>query len=113
MAADDIRKRLPRFQSGNVETNLRLRSALEAIARRKGATLAQLAIAWAMTQGARTGVAIVPIPGAKSRTHLGENVRAADIRLAADELDDIDRVVAPGAAAGTRYPAGQMHRLNV
>src|SRR5437660_9035007 len=65
MAADDIRARLPRFESANVEKNLGLRSALEAIARRKDATLAQLAIAWPMAQGKRAGVFIVPIPGAK------------------------------------------------
>jgi aryl-alcohol dehydrogenase-like predicted oxidoreductase len=113
MAAEDIRKRLPRFQSGNVETNLQLRSTLEAIARGKNATLAQLAIAWPIAQGERTGAVIVPIPGAKSRKHLEENIRAAEVRLAAEDLDAIDRHAGPGAAAGTRYPLGQMHRLNV
>ena len=113
MAADDIRARLPRFDSANVEKNLRLRSALEAIARAKNATLAQLAIAWPMALGSRAGAFIVPIPGAKSRQHLEENVRAADIVLTADDLADIDRIVPPGAASGTRYPIGQMHRLNL
>ena len=113
LTADDIRARLPRFESANAEKNLRLRSALEAIANRKYATLAQLSIAWPMAQGARAGAFIVPIPGAKSRKHLEENVRAADIVLTADDLAEIDLIVPPGAAAGTRYPAGQMHRLNV
>jgi aryl-alcohol dehydrogenase-like predicted oxidoreductase len=113
MAADDIRTGLPRFDSANVEKNLRLRAALEAIARRKNATLAQLSIAWPMGQGARAGVFTVPIPGAKSRKHLEENVRAADIALTADDLVEIDRIVPAGSASGTRYPAGQMHRLNV
>src|SRR3954447_11223837 len=113
MAADDIRAQLPRFHSANVENNLRLRSALEAVARRKNATLAQLAIAWPMAQGSRAGAFIAPIPGAKSRKHLGENVRAADIVLTADDLAEIDRIVPHGAASGTRYPIGQMHRLNV
>lgn len=113
MAADDIRKRLPRFQSDNIEKNLQLRSGLEAIASKKNATLAQLAIAWPIAQAARAGVRVVPIPGAKSRKHLEENVRAADVRLSEDDLDEIDRLAAPGAAAGTRYPTGQMHRLNV
>jgi len=54
--ADDIRVRLPRFHAGHVERNLKLRAALEAIARRKGATLAQLAIAWPKAQGARDGL---------------------------------------------------------
>jgi aryl-alcohol dehydrogenase-like predicted oxidoreductase len=113
MAADDIRAQLPRFQSSNVEQNLRLRSALEAIAHRKNATLAQLAIAWPMAQGPRAGAFVIPIPGAKSRKHLEENVRAAEIVLTAEDLAEIDRIVPPGAASGTRYPTGQMHRLNV
>jgi aryl-alcohol dehydrogenase-like predicted oxidoreductase len=113
LADGDIRARLPRFHSGNVEQNLKLRGALEAVGRKKNATLAQLAIAWPMARGARTGTFIVPIPGAKSRKHLEENVRAAEIVLTADDLAEIDRVAPPGAAAGTRYPTGQMHRLNV
>jgi aryl-alcohol dehydrogenase-like predicted oxidoreductase len=113
LAADDVRQRLPRFQSGNIEKNLGLRSALEAIAHSKNATVAQLSIAWPMAQGQRAGVFIIPIPGAKSRKHLEENVRAADIVLTAEDLAEIDRIAPPGAASGTRYPIGQMHRLNV
>jgi aryl-alcohol dehydrogenase-like predicted oxidoreductase len=113
MTADDIRAQLPRFDSANVEKNLPLRSALEAIAHRKNATLAQLSIAWPMARGSRAGAFMVPIPGAKSRKHLEENVRAADIVLTADDLAEIDRLVPPGAASGTRYPIGQMHRLNI
>jgi aryl-alcohol dehydrogenase-like predicted oxidoreductase len=113
LAPDDIRARLPRFHSANLEKNLRLRSALEAIACRKNVTLAQLAIAWPMTQGSHAGVFIIPIPGAKSRKHLEENVRAADLVLTTDDLAEIDRLVPSGAASGTRYPIGQMHRLNL
>jgi aryl-alcohol dehydrogenase-like predicted oxidoreductase len=113
LAADDIRAHLPRFQGPNVEKNLRLRSALEAIAHRKNATLAQLAIAWPMARGLRAGALIIPIPGAKSRKHLEENVPAADIVLTADDLAEIEHIVPPGAASGTRYPPGQMHGLNV
>ena len=110
--ADDIRARLPRFDAANVEQNLRLCSAIEAVARRKSATLAQLAIAWPMARGTRMGSFIVPIPGAKSGKHLDENVRAADIVLTADDLVELDDIVPPGAAFGTRYPGGQMDRLN-
>ncbi len=113
MASDDIRARLPRFHSANVEKNLRLRSALEAIARAEKRHVAQLSIAWPMAQGSRTGAFIVPIPGAKSRKHLEENVRAADIVLTADDLAEIDRIVPPGVASGTRYPVEQMHRVNL
>jgi aryl-alcohol dehydrogenase-like predicted oxidoreductase len=111
LAADDVRQRLPRFQSINIEKNLGLRSALEVIARRKNATLAQLSIAWPMARGKHTF--IVPIPGAKSRKHIEENVRAADIVLTADDVAEIDCIVPPGAASGTRYPIEQMRRLNV
>jgi aryl-alcohol dehydrogenase-like predicted oxidoreductase len=112
LAADDVRAELPRFHSVNVEKNLGLRMALEAIARGKNATLAQLSIAWPMAQGSRAGAFIIPIPGAKSRKHLEENVRAADIVLTADDLAEIDRIVPAGAASGPRYPIGQMNRLN-
>lgn len=113
MADKDVRRRLPRFQSGNIERNLQLCAALEAIAKRRDATLAQLAIAWPIAQGARRRANIVSIPGAKSRKHLEENARAAGITLFAEDFDEIDRIVATGAVAGTRYPAGQMHRLNL
>jgi aryl-alcohol dehydrogenase-like predicted oxidoreductase len=113
LAREDIRARLPRFQGANVEKNLRLRQALEAIAHRKDATIAQLAIAWPMAQGSGMGTFILPIPGAKSRRHLEENLRAAEIVLSADDLAEIDRIAPPGAASGTRYPLGQMHRVNV
>jgi len=113
MAADDIRAELPRFHNANVEKNLRLRSALDTIARRKNATLTQLSIAWPMAQGSRARAFIVPIPGAKSRKHLEENLRAADIVLTANDLAEIDRIVPRGAASGTRYRIGQMRRLNI
>ena len=113
MAEYDVRRRLPRFQAGNVEPNLQLCAALEAVAKRNNATLAQLAIAWPIAQGARKGATIVAIPGAKSRRHLEENARAAEIVLSSEDLDEIDRIVTAGAVAGTRYPVGQMHRLNL
>ena len=113
MATDDIRTHLPRFERAHVEQNLRLRATLETVARRKGATLAQLAIAWVIAQGRRAGVLVVPIPGAKSRRHLEENLRAAELALDDADLAELDRIAPPGAASGTRYPAGQMHRLNV
>ena len=65
-----------------------------------------------IARGTRAGTFIVPIPGAKSRKHLDENVRAADIVLTADDLVEVDDIVPPGAAFGTRYAGGQMDRLN-
>jgi len=55
----------------------------------------------------------VPIPGAKSRRHLEENVQATGLTLTADDLDEINAAIPIGAAAGTRYPVGQLQRLNV
>jgi aryl-alcohol dehydrogenase-like predicted oxidoreductase len=113
LAADDIRTRLPRFHDANRAQNLRLHAALASVARGKNATLAQLAIAWTMARGRDAGVFIVPIPGAKSRRHLEENAGAAALVLTDDDLAEIDRIAPSGAASGTRYPPGQMHRLNV
>jgi aryl-alcohol dehydrogenase-like predicted oxidoreductase len=112
MPKDDARTRLPRFHEENIVRNRKLRDDLEAFARKRGATLAQLAIAWPMARGKADGTFIVPIPGAKSRAHLEENLKAAEITLTADDLAEIDRLAPSGAAAGTRYPTNQMHRLN-
>lgn len=112
MTQEDIRTKLPRFAEGHAQKNLALHAALSDFARRKNATLAQLAIAWIMARGRRAGVFIVPIPGAKSRRHLEENLGAANLVLTEEDLAALDRIVPPGAASGTRYPEGQMHRLN-
>jgi aryl-alcohol dehydrogenase-like predicted oxidoreductase len=109
----DRRHKMPRFQAGNIERNAAILAEVEAIAREKGATLPQIAIAWVMAQGPRNGIGIFPIPGAKSRTHLEENLKAASIRLSDDDLARIERVAPPQAVAGTRYPAGQMKRVNI
>ena len=104
MPADDIRAQLPRFDSINVEKKTSdCGLLLEVIARGENATLAQLSIAWPMAQGSRLGAFIIPIPGAKSRKHLEENVRAADIVLTADDLAEIDCIVPPGAAPKTEH----------
>src|SRR6185437_12608565 len=81
LGANDVRTHLPRFEQAHFAKNLALRAALEALARRKGASLAQLAIAWTMAMGKRAGAFVVPIPGAKSHAHLEENIRAADLIL--------------------------------
>jgi aryl-alcohol dehydrogenase-like predicted oxidoreductase len=112
LGTNDVRTHLPRFEQTHFEKNLVLRAALEMMARRKGASLAQLAIAWTMAMGKRAGAFVVPIPGAKSRAHLEENIGAATIVLTEDDLDAIDRIAPPGAASGTRYRESQMHRIN-
>jgi aryl-alcohol dehydrogenase-like predicted oxidoreductase len=113
MTAHDIR--VAAAQISQRQCREKLPAALGARRHRapENATLAQLSIAWPMARGSHTGTFIVPIPGAKSRKHLEENVRAVDIVLTADDLAEIDYIVPPGAASGTRYPIGQMHRLNI
>jgi aryl-alcohol dehydrogenase-like predicted oxidoreductase len=113
LAEGDIRARLPRFAGDNYAGNAALRSKLEAFAKERNLTLAQLAIAWTMARGAALGATIIPIPGAKSRAHLEENLRAADVTLTPEDLAEIDSIAPAGAAAGTRYPQGQMRRLNI
>ncbi len=110
---DDRRLKMPRFQAGNIERNAVILTEVQKIAREKGATLPQIAVAWVMAQGPRNGVGIVPIPGVKSRAHLEENLKAATIKLTDEDLARIERVAPPTAVAGTRYPAGQMKRVNI
>jgi aryl-alcohol dehydrogenase-like predicted oxidoreductase len=86
----------PRVEPGNLEHNLALVEQLRALAGRLGCTPAQLALAWLMAQD------VVPIPGSARVEHLLENIGALDVRLAAADLDEIDRIAPRGAAAGTR-----------
>jgi aryl-alcohol dehydrogenase-like predicted oxidoreductase len=105
--ADDWRRNAPRFQGENFDKNLELVVEIGRIAREKGCTPAQLALAWVLAQGDD----LVPIPGTKRRSYLDENIAALEVKLTADELARIDRVVPPGVAAGTRYAAPQMQHL--
>jgi aryl-alcohol dehydrogenase-like predicted oxidoreductase len=109
LAENDRRKDHPRFQQGNLEKNVQIVQPLVQVARKKGCTPAQLALAWLLHQGD----AIVPIPGTKRRTHMAENAKAADISLGADDLATIGEAIDPAVIAGTRYPAGQLKRLGI
>src|SRR5262245_48609734 len=102
--ADDRRRQHPRFQGPNLEHNARLVKRLGEIARTKGATPGQLALAWLLHRGPD----IVPIPGTKRVDRLEENAAAPRVRLDADDLRRLDEVMPPGAGAGTRYPEPQM-----
>jgi len=97
----DYRRQSPRFQGENFERNLDLVRRIEEIARSKGVTPAQLAIAWVLSQGND----IVPIPGSKSIGHLEENIAAADIELTPSDLARIDEVAPKDVAVGDRYPS--------
>ena len=106
---DDYRRHHPRFQGENFQKNLDLVRKLEEIAREKGCTPAQLALAWVLARGSD----IVPIPGTKRRERLEENARAVDIRLTPDDLARLDAVAPKGVAAGERYPPAAMARVNL
>ncbi len=108
-ARDDFRGRTPRFQGENLAHNLELVARLSAVADRKGCTPAQLALAWVLAQGED----LVPIPGTKRRRFLEENVAALLVELTPEDVDAIEAIAPPGAAAGDRYTADQMARVNV
>ena len=97
-----------RFTGDALASNLQLVDRLAEIARLKGVTVAQLAIAWVMAQGED----IVPIPGTKRRRWLEENIAAADIELSATELDAMVAAVPREAVKGERYPEASMKALN-
>src|SRR5437588_363824 len=100
LAADDYRRYSPRFQGENFSKNLELVMRVTQLAREKGVTPGQLALAWVLAQGDD----IVPIPGTKRRAYLEENVAASSITLTDDDLARIDAAAPKGVAAGTRYP---------
>jgi aryl-alcohol dehydrogenase-like predicted oxidoreductase len=108
LAKDDWRRGMPRFEQENFRRNMELVEKIRAIAASNGCTPAQLALAWVMAQGDD----IVPIPGTKRRQYLEENVGALDIRLTPEELTEIDSLIPPGAAAGSRYSEPGMRAIN-
>ena len=100
LAADDMRRTLPRFQSEHLAHNLALVKILEDIAFRKHCAPSQLALAWLLAQGPD----IVPIPGTKRRAYLESNAAAAEIDLTPDDHREINAAFRPDAASGDRYP---------
>jgi aryl-alcohol dehydrogenase-like predicted oxidoreductase len=99
LPADDWRRHVPRFQGENFRKNLELVEKIKELAAVKGCTPGQLALAWVLAQGND----IVPIPGTKRVKYLDENLDAATVRLTTDDLAQIDAVLPPGVAAGSRY----------
>jgi aryl-alcohol dehydrogenase-like predicted oxidoreductase len=108
LPADDWRRNNPRFQGTNFQKNLDLVARVEQLAREKGCTPAQLALAWLLARGSD----IVPIPGTKQRARLEENVAALSVKLTAADLARIEGVAPKGVAAGARYAEGGMRAVN-
>ncbi len=106
---DDRRRDHPRFQDENLQKNLALVRPLIEMARQKGCTPGQLALAWLLARGRD----IVPIPGTKRKARLEENVAAAEISLTPAEVTALSEAIPVGAAAGTRYPGGAMKAVYI
>lgn len=102
--AGDRRAQHPRYQPENFATNRALVERIEAIAAEKRCTPGQLVLAWLLAQGED----VIPIPGTKRIERLDENIGALSVHLNAADVARISAAVPPGAAAGTRYPAGGM-----
>lgn len=107
-ADDDFRKHNPRFQGENFYHNIRLVDKITEMAKEKGCTPSQLALAWVLAQGKD----IFPIPGTKRVKYLEENAKAADIKLTDEDLKAIEAIAPRGFAAGDRYPAASMASVN-
>ncbi|HVP90534.1 MAG TPA: aldo/keto reductase [Terriglobales bacterium] len=104
----DFRRASPRFQTENLEKNLAVEARIEAIAKKKGCTPAQLALAWVLARGKD----IVPIPGTKRRKYLEEDLGALAVELTPKDLAALDEAAPMGAFSGLRYPEAAMGTVN-
>jgi len=109
LGVDDFRSQLPRFQAENFDANAALVAKLEALAKQKGVTTAQLALAWVLHQGDD----IVPIPGARKVNHLEQNAAAADIVLSKGELAELRETISLDQIAGKRYSESSLAMTNL
>ncbi len=105
---DDYRRKDPRYQGANFDANMRAADAVRQVASRKGATPAQIALAWLLHKGDD----IVPIPGTKRRKYLEENVAAVSISLSPEEMAQLDAALAPDKISGPRYDERQMAMID-
>jgi aryl-alcohol dehydrogenase-like predicted oxidoreductase len=101
IAANDIRKTMPRFMGDNYVANLKLLSGLKALANEAGCTPAQLSLAWLLQKAEH----IIPIPGTRSVEHLKEDIAAADIKLSTEVIQRAEALINQKSVAGARYNA--------
>ena len=104
LAEDDYRRFSPRFQGDNFDKNLELVKAVQAMAKEKNASAAQLALAWVLAQGQN----VIPIPGTKHVRYLEQNVGAMNLTLSDADLKQLNDIFPAGAAEGLRYPEQMM-----
>jgi aryl-alcohol dehydrogenase-like predicted oxidoreductase len=95
----DFRRSLPRFDDEHLSANQKIVDRVKRVARTHGAAPSQVALAWVLAQGRN----FVPIPGTKRRKYLEENLGAADLKLCAQDLTDLNGLAA--MTVGERYPA--------
>jgi aryl-alcohol dehydrogenase-like predicted oxidoreductase len=108
LAKDDWRRTSPRFQGQNFAKNLRVVEEVQTLAKQKGCTPSQLALAWVLARGED----VVPIPGTSSSKRLEENVAAASVELTRADIDRIERFAPRGVAVGERYTPEMQRLLN-
>ncbi|HEY6273035.1 MAG TPA: aldo/keto reductase, partial [Terriglobales bacterium] len=96
----DYRRMAPRFQAENLPKNLELVGKIQALAAKKGCEASQLALAWVLAQDG----SMVALMGTKRRRYLEENAASIEMKLSADELEQIEKLLPRGVAAGPRYP---------
>lgn len=108
LAADDGRRYLPRFMEENFQKNLDVVEAVEKLAKAKGCTPSQLALAWVLAKDDN----VVTIPGTTRAKRIEENAAAADVELTAEDIAAIDAVSPDGVAAGQRYPSRGMKTID-
>jgi aryl-alcohol dehydrogenase-like predicted oxidoreductase len=108
LAANDWRRGVPRFGAEHFARNVALVEEVETLAKEKGCTPAQLALAWVLAQGDD----IVPIPGTKRRKYLEENVAALEVTLTKNDLARIDALQLSQKVSGARYPDLSMANVN-
>ncbi|ACA14973.1 aldo/keto reductase [Methylobacterium sp. 4-46] len=104
LAQDDVRRANPRFRDEALARNARLAAALGTFAAERGASAAQVALAWLVTREPH----VIPIPGTRKEARLAENAAAMEIRLTPEDLRALDALFAPGAVAGSRYDEAGM-----
>jgi aryl-alcohol dehydrogenase-like predicted oxidoreductase len=106
-APDEIRARVPRFEAENLAANQVLIDQVRALADRRGATPAQVALSWLLAQRPF----IVPIPGTRRRERVDENAAATAVALSADDVADLNALVERVGVAGNRYDASGMQMV--
>ena len=108
LAGNDFRRNHPRFQGENFVKNRELLERVNAIAKAKGNTPGQIALAWVLAKGND----VVPIPGTTKRSHLEENVDTLEVKLSSAEIASLEAIMPLGIASGPRYPEQGMRAVN-